>query len=150
MKNALTFTTPFLALALLAAQGLHAQQYPQQQYPQQNGQYPQNGPPQQYGDRDPQRWDVPPTQFSELDRRAFHDGIDAARADWTANRPLDARRSMNYRRPPTQRNFRDEYRNSFTRGYQMAMQHRGPQDWERHDQDFHRDRDHDHDNNYPR
>lgn len=118
-------------------------QYRQQQqpgYPQQ-----QQGYPQQQGYQQGQRWDVPPSDFNDVGRRAFHDGMDAAHNDWQSHRPLDPRRSMMFRRPPTDRMNRDQYRSSFARGYQVAVEHRDR--WMDHDHDHwnDRDRDHDHD-----
>lgn len=163
--KALGFVTPMIALAMMAAPGAHAQYgqpspqqqdaYRQQQqdaYRQQQQeayrQQQQNG----YGDNNRQ-WDSPPAEYSQVGQQGFRDGIEAARNDWQAHRAIDARRSQNYRHPPTQRNFRDEYRNSFARGYQLAVQHRQDeqmreQNRNRDDRDHH-DRDRDHDNQQP-
>ena len=126
MKNIFSFATPLLAVAFMAAATipLHAQQYG-------------GPPPQQQGYRDGQRWDVPPPDFDDVGRRAFHDGMDAAHNDWQSRRPLDARRSMMFRRPPTDRMHRDQYRDSFSRGYQVAVEHRDR--WMDHDHWDHHD-----------
>ena len=127
------------------------QGYPQQQqgYPQQQQGYPQQqqGYPQQqqgYGDRrdggqqggydrDRGGWDAPPRDFSELGRRAFHDGLESARMDMEAHRRMDARRSDFFKHPPVPGPARNEYRNSFQQGYNTAVRHMS----ERHDD--HRD-----------
>jgi len=147
MKKTFGFATSALTLALLAVPAM-AQQYgappPQQQgYPQQQQGYPQQqqqGYPQQ-GYQQGQRWDVPPSEFNDLNRRAFHDGMEAAHRDWQSRRPLDARRSMMFRRPPTDRWNRDQYRSSFARGYQVAVEHRDR--WMDHDRWNGRDHDRD-------
>jgi hypothetical protein len=134
MKKIFSFATPLLALAFMAAATvpLHGQQY--------GGPPP---PPPQQGYQDGQRWDAPPPDFDDVNRRAFHDGMDAAHNDWQSRRPLDAHRSMMFRRPPTDRMHRDQYRDSFARGYQVAVEHRDR--WADHDHD-HWDH-HDHDQN---
>jgi hypothetical protein len=110
-------------------QGYPQQQqgYPQQQqgYPQQQG-YSQQGRPgyqQGYGNNGGQ-WDAPPSDFNDLNRRAFRDGMEAARSDFRSHRPMDPHRSAMFRRPPTPRMARDEYRRAFLRGYQVATEHR--------------------------
>ena len=87
---------------------------------------------------------------SDLDRRAFRDGMDAARSDWQAQRTLDVRRTQMYRRPPAQRNLRDQYRNSFTRGYQAAIQHRQQEQYSDQNRDPNRDQNRDHDRDHDR
>ncbi len=81
-------------------------------------------------------WDAPPQEFDELNRRAFHDGIEAARWDFQNRRPPNMNRSGNFRHPPVPRRLRDQYRAGFSRGYQAAQEHM------RHDQPG---RDHDRD-----
>ncbi len=145
MKKTIGISISALTLALaVSALPMQAQQYPQQNYPQQNNGYGQQQQQPQGGyrqdrdhDRDGDGWDAPPNDFNEMNRRAFHDGMDAARADFFARRPMDARMSAQFRRPPTGRMFRDQYRNSFTRGYQAAMQHRDR--WSGRDHDHDRD-----------
>jgi hypothetical protein len=148
MKTTIGLSISALSLAMLATAAL-AQQYPQQSYPQQQQQgYPQQqqGNQQGYPQQGYQgnRWDAPPPDFNDINRRAFHDGMDAAHNDWQSRRPLDARRSMMFRRPPTDRMYRDQYRSSFMRGYQVAVEHRDR--WMDHDHDHWGDRDRDHDN----
>lgn len=162
-KRALGTTAAFTAAALALSMALTAQaqqpygqqdQYRQQQdqsrqqqeqYRQQQDQYRQQQD--QYRQQQQQPWDMPPANFSETSQRAFRDGIQAARNDWQAQRVIDARRAQYYRHPPTSRSFRDEYRNSFAQGYQMAVQHRQEEQMraqnERRDRDGQHDRDRD-------
>ncbi|SEG21403.1 hypothetical protein SAMN05421819_2227 [Bryocella elongata] len=85
-------------------------------------------------------WDAPPREFDDMNRRAFHEGIDAARWDFQNHRMLAVDRSQNFRHPPVPRPFRDQYRNSFARGYQaaqnrmMSMRDHPGQNWD-HDHD---------------
>ncbi len=154
MNNAARFATrlgtPLLAMTLGLT--LHAQQYGQpssQNGPPPQGQYgQQQGPPQGQGygqgngqgygqgngqgygrDQGP-GWDAPPNEFSEIGRRGFHDGLEAARFDFGQHRPMAFQRNQQYRHPPTPGRFRDDYRNGFQRGYERAanrmMQRQGP------------------------
>jgi hypothetical protein len=56
-------------------------------------------------------------------RRAFRDGIAAARNDMDAHRRLDYHRSPLYKHPPVTGPHHDEYRNAFERGYDVALRH---------------------------
>jgi hypothetical protein len=58
-------------------------------------------------------------------RRAFHDGIQAARNDIDAHRRPDYRRSPLFHHPPVPGPRHDEYRNAFERGYDVALHHSG-------------------------
>lgn len=114
MKKMMAVSISSVALAaVMSVIPAHAQQYG-----------PPPGPPQGYQQGPQQQWDAPPAGFNELNRRAFHDGMDAARNDWMAHRKMDPRFNAMYRRPPAPRPLRDEYRSSFARGYQVAMEHR--------------------------
>jgi|GEM_PF-5570872 len=157
MKTTIGLSVTALSLAMLAT-AVPAQQYPQQNYPQQQPGYQQANPQQNYPQQQQgyqqgyqqqgyqgNRWDAPPPDFNDVGRRAFHDGMDAAHNDWQSRRPLDARRSMMFRHPPTNRMERDQYRSSFMRGYQVAVEHRDR--WQDHDHDhWNHWGDHDHDN----
>jgi hypothetical protein len=78
----------------------------------------QIGPPQDHGG-----WDAPPQEFRDIQRQGFRDGIQAARRDMENQRPPNAERSMEFRRPPVPPPARDEYREGFRRGYMMALSH---------------------------
>lgn len=153
MKSA-HILTPLIAFALATfpAVGLHAQQqddHPQQQMDQQqmnqqqmnHQQRDQGGQNYQQGNyQQSNQWDTPPSQLQETGRRGYQDGVNAARNDMGSNHQMDARRSQMYRHPPVRRHDRNDYRQGFTQGYQMSMQHQrdgnGPQRV-RHDDDDH-------------
>jgi hypothetical protein len=120
---------PFLAIALAAlpAVSLHAQQYSPQQ-----------------GDRDSAhgdsgQWDAPPSEFSDVSRQGFHDGIEAARFDFDNHRGMDPRDSRMFRHPPVPREQRHDYQEGFLRGYDVGMHHAhdGDRDHRYHDGDHH-------------
>jgi hypothetical protein len=77
-------------------------------------------------------WDEPPGEFREVQKRGFHDGVEAARHDMERHNHKDADDHDAYRHPHVERSLRDDYREGFKRGYEMAKQHmRG----EHHDHD---------------
>lgn len=82
---------------------------------------PQDG----YGhhDRDDGGWDQPPGEFRDVQRRGFHDGIEAARRDYEHHRRADADDHEEYRHPHVDRDARDDYREGFRRGYDVGMRH---------------------------
>ena len=79
-------------------------------------------------------WDEPPGEFREAQRKGFHDGVEAARHDVERRSHRDADDHDAYRHPHVERELRNDYREGFRRGYEVAM---------RHMMDEHRDRDHD-------
>lgn len=83
---------------------------------------PQEPPPPGYG---PGGWDAPPNEFSEVQRRGFHDGIEGARKDYDNHRPPTPENREEYRHPPVQHEFRHDYREAFRRGYMVGVQHMG-------------------------
>lgn len=80
------------------------------------------------------QWDQPPDEYRDVQRQGFHDGVDAARDDWSARRHKDADDHERYRHPPVDRGMRDDYREGFRRGYQVAMDHMRDHDHDRPDQ----------------
>ena len=80
----------------------------------------QQGPPPDQGRG---QWDAPPAEFRDIQRRGFHDGIEAARRDIADQRPPDVERKREFREPPVPPEGRDEYREGFHRGYDMALAH---------------------------
>jgi hypothetical protein len=78
------------------------------------------------------RWDEPPSEYRDAQRRGFHDGIEAARRDFQSRRHKDADDHEMYRHPPVERDLRSDYRNAFREGYSRAMNHMRD---ERHDRD---------------
>jgi hypothetical protein len=121
--------------------GNHEQQYGNQQQPYGNQQQPYGN--QQYGNQQPRhdddhgggQWDSPPANSSDVDRRGFQDGVEAARNDFANRSNMNPRRSPLYRHPPVDRHSRNEYRSSFMHGYNMSMQHTGPTRDRHHDDD---------------
>jgi hypothetical protein len=76
-------------------------------------------------------WDSEaPREWSELQRRGFHDGIDGARKDYGNHRQPDVDNRDEYRRPNVDPQFWGPYREGFRRGYSVAMSHLlGGPDW---------------------
>ena len=83
------------------------------------------------------QWDAVPQGYSDIARRGWHDGMEAARMDWQAHRWMDPYHSAMFRNPPVPGPARSEYRNAYLRGYDAATHHdRG---WGDHDQNNWRD-----------
>ena len=88
-------------------------------------------PPQGYGygqgpgPGGPGGWDAPPSNFTrDVQRNAFHDGLDGARKDFENRRPpnvMNRDEYRNYRGPE-----RRVYRQAFNAGYQAFWNHQGP------------------------
>jgi len=97
---------------------------------------PQQGYGQDHPDHDRGGWDAPPQEFRDIQRRGFHDGVEAGRHDFESHRPPNVERRQEFRRPPVPPPARDEYREGFRRGYDSAFRHF------REDRDHHGD-DHD-------
>jgi len=68
-------------------------------------------------------WDRPDNAWNDVQRRGFHEGIEAARDDIANRRRPDADDRYEYRHPRVPRPFRDAYRESFMRGYNVALSH---------------------------
>lgn len=81
------------------------------------------GAGQDHYDHDRGGWDQPPSEFRDVQRQGFHDGIEGARKDFDNHRRPDVNNRDEYRHPPVPRNARGDYRDGFRRGYQMAVSH---------------------------
>ena len=68
-------------------------------------------------------WDRPDNAWSDVQRQGFHDGIEAARQDVANRRRPDADDRNEYRHPPVRGRFKNAYRESFMRGYNVAISH---------------------------
>jgi hypothetical protein len=68
-------------------------------------------------------WDRPPEDFRDVQRKGYHDGIEAARHDFEHHHHADADDHDAYRHPHVSRDDRDAYREGFRRGYERAMAH---------------------------
>ena len=78
------------------------------------------------------QWDTVPQGYSDVARRGWHDGMEAARMDWQARRWMDPYHSPMFRNPPVPGPARPEYRNAYLRGYDAASHHQ--RGWGYHDQ----------------
>lgn len=73
-------------------------------------------------------WDAPPSEFREIQRQGFHDGIEGARKDFDNHRAPNVNNRDEYRHPHVSPSAREDYREGFRRGYDAAMRHlMGPQ-----------------------
>ena len=68
-------------------------------------------------------WDQPPSEFKEMERRGFHDGVRGAMKDYDHHRFPDVERRSEYKHPHVEASLRDDYRKGFRRGYDDAMKH---------------------------
>ena len=73
--------------------------------------------------QDGQAWDAPPAEFRDVQRRGFHDGIEGARKDFDHHRMPDVNNREEYRHPHVDPAVREDYREGFRRGYEVAMHH---------------------------
>jgi len=94
--------------------------------PQEHSEYTQDQP----------GWDAPPAEFRDVQRQGFHDGIEGARQDFDHHRMPDVNNRKEYRHPHVDHAVREDYREGFRRGYDVAMHHM---------MDHRDDGDHDHD-----
>lgn len=78
------------------------------------------------------RWDQPPSEYRDVQRQGFRDGMAAARRDFENHRSRDADDHEMYKHPRVERDLRDDYRAGFKEGYSRAMHHLRE---ERHDHD---------------
>ena len=60
-------------------------------------------------------WDRPPEDFRDVQRKGYHDGIEAARHDFEHHHHADADDHDAYRHPHVSRDDRDAYREGFRR-----------------------------------
>ena len=68
-------------------------------------------------------WEMPPSEFRDVQRRGFHDGVQGARRDFDHHRPANVNGREEYRHPHVDPSVRDDYRDGFRRGYEVAMHH---------------------------
>jgi hypothetical protein len=67
-------------------------------------------------------WMSPPAGTEQA--QAFKDGIEAAKLDTAAKRPVNPTTSYLYNHPPVKKSAdKDAYRNTFTDGYKAAVAH---------------------------
>ena len=71
----------------------------------------------------PGGWDAPPSEFRDVQRQGFHDGIEGARKDFDNHRQPNVENRDEYKHPHVSRDVRADYRDGFRRGYEVAMHH---------------------------
>jgi len=71
----------------------------------------------------PPQWDAFPTEFNDIQRQGFHDGMEGARRDFENHRQPDVENRDEYRHPHVPPDVREAYREGFRRGYDRAMAH---------------------------
>ena len=69
-----------------------------------------------------QGWDAPPSEFNDIQRRGFHEGIEGARKDHENHRKPDPKNRDEYRHPhDIPKDLLDSYREAFVRGYAKGV-----------------------------
>jgi hypothetical protein len=68
-------------------------------------------------------WDDVPPGFRDAQRKGFHDGIEGAKKDFDNHRRPDVNNRDEYRHPHVPAADREDYRDGFRRGYEVAMNH---------------------------
>jgi hypothetical protein len=71
----------------------------------------------------PPQWDAFPSEFNDVQRQGFHDGIEGARRDFENHRQPTPENRDEFRHPHVPPPLRDAYREGFRRGYDRAMAH---------------------------
>jgi hypothetical protein len=84
--------------------------------------YAQN--PQNQNSAQTQEWNTPPPG-TEQAQQGYRDGIEAAKLDQLAHRPVDPKVSHLYVHPPVKKDAVSEYRSSFENGYKAALKNAG-------------------------
>ncbi len=107
MKKTLRFTAPLIAVALMSI----APAFVRAQASQNNNQT-----------QTASEWNTPPAG-TEQAQQGYRDGIEALKLDMAAKRKIDAKVSHLYVHPPVKGAAKDEYRASFTAGYEAAQKH---------------------------
>ena len=105
MKKLIRVATPLMAVALMSGAPFFA--------------HAQNNQAQTSQVQD---WNTPPAG-TEQAQQGYRDGLEAAKLDKAANRKIDAKSSHLYLHPPVKGSARDEYRSSFSAGYDAAVKH---------------------------
>ena len=68
-------------------------------------------------------WNIPPSEYNEVQRRGFHDGVEGAKRDRDNGRNPDPNNRDEFRNPHIAPEFREAYRAGFRRGYEVAASH---------------------------
>ncbi len=64
-----------------------------------------------------------PSEYTDIQKRGFHDGMEGARKDYENHRRPDVNNRDEYRHPNVPRELRHEYREGFERGYDAGVRH---------------------------
>jgi hypothetical protein len=105
MKKLIRIAAPLIAVTLMSSASFFALA--------QNNQAPT---------AESQSWNTPPPG-TEQAQSAYRDGVEAAQLDKAAHRKIDAKSSYLYLHPRAKASAREEYRSSFTAGYEAAVKH---------------------------
>ena len=111
MKNIKWFAPSLLALCVASTGALKATAHEAQPVP----------GAAQYQDHD--RWDAPPDGYREAQQRGYHEGVEAARRDFSEHRHADADDHEIYKHPRVEGEARKDFREGFREGYRRAMDH---------------------------
>jgi ribosome modulation factor len=71
----------------------------------------------------PAGWEVPPSQYREVQQQGYRDGIEGARKDYQNHRRPDVENRDEYRHPHVPDPDKAAYRDAFRAGYQAGVQH---------------------------
>ena len=82
---------------------------------------PQGPPPPGYGGH--AGWDAPPSEYNDVARHGFQDGMEGARKDYENHRAPNVNNRDEYRHPNVQKDLRQDYRMGFERGYDAEVHH---------------------------
>lgn len=74
-------------------------------------------------EHDQDRWDQPPSGYRDAQQRGFHEGVEAARHDFSEHRHANADDHEMYKHPPVDEGARRDFREGFREGYHRAMDH---------------------------
>src|SRR5579871_682662 len=81
----------------------------------------QGPPPHEYHDQ--AGWDAPPSEYQEVGRQGYHDGIEGARKDYENHRRPNVNNRDEYKHPHVSGRDRDAYREAFRAGYERGTDH---------------------------
>jgi hypothetical protein len=68
-------------------------------------------------------WDQAPEGYRDAQQRGYHEGVEAARHDFSEHRHADADDHEMYKHPPVEGEARKDFREGFREGYRRAMDH---------------------------
>ena len=109
MNKVFRFATPVMALAIMSSMPMLA--------------LAQNSPSgNQTQNSTMQDWNTPPAG-TEQAQQGYRDGIEAAKLDKLANRPISFKTAHLYQHPPVKGDAKDAYKSAFEAGYTAAVQH---------------------------